>query len=516
VGYVSDENFVALPGVDVELEYDEDTVSVRTTASGAIRADIEPGEYRIVLSKSGYTAKRSEVTVEIGQPIQFRLMSNRMCGLMWPSQVRSGESSEYCVHTTRQFRLELWRYGWDKEFIRSFGWCDEHAPQSMAQILPDGDFTQTGVDWNRTGYAQKYQKHAITAPERSGLYFLHATTLDGEFCAFPWIVSPPTPRAKIAVLASTITWNAYNNFGGRSNYFNQDGLHERPIVNSRQDVKRYTQPDTWPFDETGAPLSFQRPIPESQVPEHDSITDPIAGRVNSAFAPGLWRLLGWLDREEFEYDLYSETELHFDRVPLDDYDVLVLDAHPEYWSKEMYHRVKQWVFERGGKLAYLGGCGLYAEVEFDDEFTMRCRREGEFDLRGESEANLLGVAYTHTGFQTGAPYQVLDDAHWVFAGTHMKNGDLFGLKSLHERCPGGASGHELDKINDQSPADIAHLAKGTNPDGHGADMTLFETPSGGAVFAAGSLCWVMSLPIDEGVSAVTRNVLNQFLGNPPG
>jgi len=147
---------------------------------------------------------------------------------------------------------------------------------------------------------------------------------------------------------------------------------------------------------------------------------------------------------------------------------------------------------------------------------MRCRREGEFELRGESEANLLGVAYTHTGFQTGASYQVLDDAHWVFAGTSLKNGDLFGLKSLHERCPGGASGHELDKINDQSPADIVHLGKGTNADGHGADMTVFETPSGGAVFAAGSLCWVLSLPIDDGVSAVTRNVLNRFLGNPSG
>ena len=504
VGYVSDESFVALAGVDVELEYGEVTVPACSTATGAIRVEIEPGQYRVVLSKSGYTSKRTEVSIEIGQPLQFRLKSDRMCGFMWPNQVRSGQSSEYCVHSTRQFRLDLWRYGWDKEFIRSFGWCDEHAPQAMAQILPDGDFTQSGVDWNRTGYAQKYQKHSITAPERTGLYFRHVKTLDGEFCAFPWIVSPQRPWARIAVLASTITWNAYN-------YFNQEGLPERPIVNSRQDVKRYTQPDTWPFEETGARLSFQRPNPASQIPEQDVITDPISGRVNSAFAPGLWRLLGWLDREEFEYDLYSETELHFDRVPLDEYDVLVLDAHPEYWSKEMYWRVKEWVFERGGKLAYLGGCGLYAEVEFDDEFTMHCRREGEFDLRGESEANLLGVAYTHTGFQTGAPYQVLDDTHWVFDGTGLKKGDLFGQESLHERCPGGASAHELDKISDQSPAGLVHLAKGTNPDGHGADMTVFETPSGGAVFAAGSLCWVLSLPVDTGVSAVTRNVLNRFL-----
>ena len=58
---------------------------------------------------------------------------------------------------------------------------------------------------------------------------------------------------------------------------------------------------------------------------------------------------------------------------------------------------------------------------------------------------------------------------------------------------------------------ISHLAKGENPDQSGADMVCFETPSGGAVFAAGSMCWTLSLPIDEGVSAVTRNVLMRYL-----
>ncbi len=28
-------------------------------------------------------------------------------------------------------------------------WFDEHGPRAVAQILPDGDFTQTGVNWNK-------------------------------------------------------------------------------------------------------------------------------------------------------------------------------------------------------------------------------------------------------------------------------------------------------------------------------------------------------------------------------
>lgn len=511
VGYVSDEDNVALSGVDLEFERTGLSVISTSRASGAVYADVEPGPWQVTLSKSGHTAKRVEVIVTGDEPILFRLLSDRMYGFMWPKWTRSGQSSEYCVHSTKEFRLDLWRYGWEKEFIRSFGWCDEHCPKAMTQILPDGDFTQTGVNWNRTGYNEQYQKHGIRAPERSGLYFLHTKTRDGEFCSFPWIVSPKTPQAKIAVLSSTITQNAYNRFGGRSNYFNQDGLPQHPVVNSRQDLQRYTQPDTWPFEETAAPLSFQRPEPASCVAEDARITDPISGRVESLFAPGEWRLLGWMEREGFDYDLYSETELHFDRLPLKEYDVLVVNLHSEYWSPEMYSRVKTWVSDHGGRFAHLGGCGMYAEVEFQDESAILCRREAEYKLRGESEAKLLGVAYTHEGFQTGAPYRVIKDDHWVFAGTSLKNGDLFGMQSLHERCPGGASAHELDKINRDSPQNIVSLAKGTNPHGAGADMTIYDTPSGGSVFAVGSLCWTLSLPIDDGTSAVTRNVLNRFL-----
>ena len=46
-------------------------------------------------------------------------------------------------------------------------------------------------------------------------------------------------RVRIAVVASTNTWNAYNNFGGRSNYVNADHLPDRPLVNARQDLDRY-------------------------------------------------------------------------------------------------------------------------------------------------------------------------------------------------------------------------------------------------------------------------------------
>ena len=511
IGYVSDQQHVAIPAVDVAIESPGGRWDTSSRADGAIIVDCPPGEYQLTFNRDGFGGKRVRVELAEGQPHQFRLLPDGLIGYMWPKWVRTGGASEYRVHSSEAFRLDLYRYGWEKQLVRQLGWCDEHGPGAMRQVAPDEDFTQTGMQWNKLGHTVEFQKHRVEAPAEGGLYFLHASTMSGRFFSFPWIVSPAEPCSEIAVLTSNITWNAYNNYGGRSNYFNQDGLREKPLVYSRQEIERYTAPGLWPYEVTSAPLSFERPEIPSSVPEQAKITDSIAGRMQSAFAPGEWRLIGWLEREGFQHDLYSETELHFGTLPLEQYRVLVLNTHPEYWSVEMYRRVKDWVQNEGGKLLYLAGCGLYAEVEFLDQSTMVCRQEGRADLRGESEAQLLGVAYSHDGFQSAAPYRVLDGEHWVFDGLGLSTGSLFGEQSLHERCLGGASGHELDKISEDSPAGLVQLAKGTNGDESGADLVLYETASGGAVFSVGSLCWTLSIAVDEGVSGVTANVLRRFL-----
>lgn len=516
IGYVSDEQDVALADVAVELiDAAGGSVASYSRASGAIYADLAPGRYRAILNRAGYGAKSVEIEMRAGSPHRFRLLRDRLLGYAWPKWVCSGEQAEFRVHSPAAYRLDLWRYGYEKELIRNLGWYDDHGPRTTVQLTPDGDYTQIGVQWNRQGYGSRWHQQRVTAPERSGLYYFHAKTAQGEFFSFPWIVMPAQPAAEIAVLASNITWNAYNSFGGRSNYVNQAGLPPTPSVHARQDLLRFTQPGVWPYEVTSAPLSFERPELFNVVPEGAQITDSVAGRLESAMAPAEWRLLGWLEREGFAYDLYAEPALHFGRVELDRYHVLVLNTHPEYWSREMYFQVKEWVYKRGGKLMYLGGCGLLAEVEFLDAATMVCRQEERADLRGESAAHLLGVAYSHAGYQSGAPYRVLDATHWAFANTGLRNGDLFGHHSLHERCPGGASGHELDKIVPESPANLHHLAKGINAAESGADLVLFETSSGGAVFAAGSLCWTLSIIVDEGVSGVTANVLRHFLEPTP-
>jgi hypothetical protein len=162
-------------------------------------------------------------------------------------------------------------------------------------------------------------------------------------------------------------------------------------------------------------------------------------------------------------------------------------------------------------------------VEFLDEATMVVHNgnrqqqrdkgfESRFHMRQESEANLLGVVFTESGIMTAAPYKVKDADHWAFVGTGLRKGDLFGSECLHMRIPGGASGHETDKISAEfSPGNLQLLAKGTNADEGGAEMVVHEPGGGGAVFSTGSITYISSLLVSDEVSRVTANVVRRFL-----
>lgn len=531
VGYVSDESYLALSGVAVEFVRDGETVATTTsTPRGAVLADLAAGTYQAYLAKDGFGSKWTELAIGASghQSVQFRLLSDRLLGYAWPKWVRAGEETTLRVHSPEPYKAELWRYGLKKEPVRLLGWFDEHGPRAMVQILPDEDFTIGGTDWNRHGFVTGPAfVYRLRAPQRSGLYYVHLTGESGAFFSFPLIVAPERPSAKVAVVAGTNTWNSYNNFGGRSNYINADGLPETPTVNARLDLPRYrlgtgaTQSAT---NDVYPPLSFDRPDVACHVPLEVQVTDPMSGRLASTLAPGTWRLLGWLEREGFDYDVYADHQLHSGVLDLDAYDVVVLDVHPEYWSRDSYERLRDWVHHRGGHLMYLGGNGLDCEVEYVGDLAARhltqqpdrddpaqAHLENRFHRTCEPPARLLGVTFDHRGEGTAAPYEVVQEDHWIFEGTGLRKGDFFGVRTLHERVPGGASGHETDRVTPSSPPRIEVLARGTNPGGGGAELVYYEADEGGgAVFSAGSITYISALFADDGIAEVTRNVLRRF------
>jgi hypothetical protein len=540
IGYVSDEQHVAIADAQLEFARDGESVEVRSRASGAVHAEIGPGRWTVTLAKPGYTRKFVDLDVKSDMaPHRFRLLSDRLLGYAWPKWALPGERVELRIHAQEPFRASIWRYGWEKRLVTDLGLFDSFGPGGDRQVVPDGDFTIDGCRWNENGYPfGPDARNVIEAPPDTGLYYVHLKAVrSGNFFSFPLIVAPREPVADVAVLASTMDWNAYNDFGGRSNYVAAGSLPIQPAVNVREESPylRDTGGRFWnrPNNDYD-PLSFDRPEPVNRVDEDEQITTPMWRIGSEHVAPTTWRLLGWLEREGIPHDLYAENQLDSGVLDLDRYRVLIIDQHPEYWTRKMYDAVKSWVFERGGRLMYLGGNGLDCEVELVDggraarhldgdqsyyvtnrdftggPFSFSPRRI-ERDGRYECPAHLLGVRTTLTGMGTAAPYRLLEADHWAFEGTHLQNGDLFGRESLDMRNDGrGASGHETDRTCEHTPAGATMLAKGVNPHEGGSEMVYFETDSGGAVFSTASISWICCLPVDQDVSTITLNVIRRL------
>ncbi len=166
VAYVSDENYVALVGAQAEIESLEtgEVIYCSIIATGALYVEVPAGRYRVTLAKEGYGSKWVECQLGTENPLQFRLLSDGLLGYMWPKWVRAGEKSEIRIHSTEQCQLTLWRYGQKKEYTRMVSWFDEHGPRAVAQILPDGDFTQTGVNWNRRDTRRRIRSNSWKRP----------------------------------------------------------------------------------------------------------------------------------------------------------------------------------------------------------------------------------------------------------------------------------------------------------------------------------------------------------------
>lgn len=288
----------------------------------------------------------------------------------------------------------------------------------------------------------------------------------------PFVVRPAAPSAPFAVVLSTNTYQAYNDWGGHDQYSGD-------------------------MPGTRRTFTFQRPNRGAQV-------EP-TGMINHTWYSDLI-LLRWMTRQGVSYDCYTDADLDATPDWLYSYPALVLASHPEYWSDAMRTNALDYVAS-GGKLIYTGGNGVYERVEFSSDRTALTFRNADgnrdyFGNYGLPASQLLGVNYTGTGWMTFAPYKVMRD-HPLLAGTGLTVGDLFG----HTGYNGAASGWEFDTFfgyeGEATAGDV--IAQGQNGEA-GATMVFVERPGGGWVFSASSMAFNGCLDTDPALSQLLRNV----------
>lgn len=337
----------------------------------------------------------------------------------------------------------------------------------------------------------------VPADWESGIYAAKCEDTEGFVYYVVFIVRPsPAGRRDFAVLANTNTWTAYNDWGGRSQYFPNQNL---PLLRI---------------------LSLERPnVTTSPIDNH---------QINGYLLAELW-VLAWLEDSGYLCDVYTDLDFHQGIAGLQNYKALILNTHPEYWTYEMMDRLETFL-SQGGTLLYLGGNGIYERVEYDEVSNTMIFRNGlavgqrwlfRIQSPARPERAVLGVAYEGDNWSGNTadyrPYTVTMEDHRFFEGTGLHNGDLIGQTGLN----GPASGWEMDTSEElpghepgAAPANIQVLAQGTNvgpENSYSAQMTYYDTNGGGFVFSAGSLAFGGSLVVDPNLQRIVRNALDECL-----
>ncbi len=445
--------------------------------------------------------------------------------------IQMGEDLKLCVEPGHRFRAAFYRY-WlsdEAEPIAAPELSDVSGVEQTGNIFQSPQRPWTGTpdhDWEWPWIA--FSLDASAWP--SGVYVVVIYEVDdlgvpsdeigrkvvrGEALGFMdsnaalFVVTPRKPTASIAYIVPIATFHAYNFTGGGCFY-------------------EYRQPPVPP----SRTVTLRRPGCGIGGVCREALDPYDTGSPRQSFAHWDAKMLGWFRREGFTVDCFTDLDLDKRNFlvagtggPL--YRVMTSCGHHEYWSEPMRERVQS-LLSAGGNVAIFSGNTCYRKISFDAAGTSITKENEAWP--DSNEAGLFGVSYSQGGgwwgdltpdgwrrtqrAAIGYTVTVLD--HWVFAGTKLSQGSVFGAaeRLLGYECDGVVPG--------VSPSNAIVLARAllqggwNNGEGHTASMVIFNSGHG-TVFNAATTDWprVLSNPSAESyaaVSQITRNVFNRLSG----
>lgn len=361
-----------------------------------------------------------------------------------------------------------------------------------------------GCDWPVTTI--------VDVPESwpSGYYAASFPTAFGErSIIFVVRESNPGSYSRTVVISPTHSYQAYNDYGGKSLY-----------------------PAAWP--DRALEVSFDRPYME--------------GAGLGRYASWEMHFVDWMAREGRRFEVITDSDME-DPAILSRYDLAVLVGHSEYWTAAARATLEH--FSRdGGHLAVLGGNTMWWQVRLDENGRTLIGYKhdaAKYDPAlqtasklvttnffappvNEPENRIVGTSFRNGGYANRndnpaafelkpvaerTPFRVVDAAHWAFDGTSLTNGSFFGREVAGLEVDGvvfncDSAGKILGPDgSDDAPLNYHILAVVPSSLGWGT-MGIHVNSAGGAVFNAATQGWVGGLDSNETVQRITANVLDRL------
>jgi hypothetical protein len=393
-----------------------------------------------------------------------------------------------------RYRVEVYRLGWygglgGRLIACAPGCASDELGASRTAPSPDGN-GEVAAGWPVT------DELLIPADAVSGYYVANLVLTSGPYrgsASTIFFVVRSSRRSPILVQVPVNTWEAYNEWGGKSLYeFNSTG---------------------------GTPanrVSFDRPIaPKGQWPI-------------------VWEVpfVRFLEREGYDVSYQTDVDTHLRPAELLQHRLVMTSGHDEYWSKEMRDAFDS-ARDQGTNLGFMGANNGYWQIRYEDGARTIVGYKSAADpnpdpalktvlfrdlVPGRPECQLEGVQH-QGGFRHATDADLDYSVNPAALGdAWFANTGLDASSVLHDLV-----GREWDTVPPIPPAGcspptLTVLFRYSGPSGDAAAVR-YVAPSGARVFASGSLQFAWGLdtfateeqghafPPDPRVQQFARNVL---------
>ncbi len=366
---------------------------------------------------------------------------------------KAGESIALCVSTNApSFVVEVLRDGVTLESVWKSGpvagrW--HRAPKDCSVVGCDWPVAltiDTGAGWRPGGYIVRMTTVGSQgAPDTSEHLFLLAPA------------SGQDRRGRIALIAATGSWVAYNDWGGSNHYqglCGPKGDAFSPVLSTQRPYARGFV--SLPPDAPRAVL-MQDPAPMA-APTYPHMEWAWTTGHSKKYASAGWasyerHFMRWAEAEGLDVDPISHVDLHSDPGALNGYSCAVMVGHDEYWSWEMRDAVAAFTAQGGSVARFAanfmwqirledGGrrqvCYKYTAREADPLMQSGPRNRvteswesAEIGRPGRDSFGLDATRGIYAGWSGCSPrgaggFPVYRPDHWAFAGTGLYYGDVLG------------------------------------------------------------------------------------------
>jgi hypothetical protein len=420
---------------------------------------------------------------------------NRIAGFATKMSLNRGQTVRFKINVQSgaAYTIKIYRIGY---YGGNGGRLMQNLGTFSGTAQPDG-ITNSTTGMLDCGNWSESASWAIPSSAVSGLYIAKLERTGGGSNHIVFIVRNDASTSDVYFQFPDATWQAYNGYGGTSNY---DGT------------------TSWPSGHA-VKVSYNRPFfPYNSLFNTD-------GREADWYMNSEYPMIRWLERNGYDVTYTSSNDVDNNGGRLLNHKIFISNGHDEYWSKNQRNNVEA-ARNAGVNLAFFSGNEVYWKTRWEsndgtEDRTLVCYKEGTMadgtlnervcgSKCDGSTSEWTGLWRMGANYDAGKPENALTgQISWVEFPSQIevpafykklrfwRNSSVANLSAGQTAALGANTlGYEWDYeqpafASSNAPGRITMSSKTVNSLTH--KLSLYRHSSGALVFGAGTVQWSWGL-----------------------